>query len=339
MPHPYPIREIARQAGVSQATVDRVLHGRPGVRAGTVLRVEQAITDLDRQRSALALSGRNFIIDVVMDAPKRFSTMVRRALEAELPGLRPAVMRARFELHDRWTVGEMVAVLNSIARRGSSGVLLKAPDVPEVAEAINRLTAARVPVLTVATDVPASTRIAYVGIDDRAAGATAAYLMHHLLRGSDARVLVLTTRDFFRNEEEREMGFRAAMRGYDTERRIVELSDTGGFDDASRLVVGAALRADPLLRAAYSIGGGNTGIAAAFADADRTCEAFIGHDLGEQNVALLRSGAMTAVLHHDLRADMRAATRSIMAHHGALPGPVSVPRSAIAVITPHNVPG
>src|ERR1700750_608002 len=37
------LKDIAREAGVSLATVDRVLHNRPGVRADTVRRVQEII--------------------------------------------------------------------------------------------------------------------------------------------------------------------------------------------------------------------------------------------------------------------------------------------------------
>lgn len=42
------IIDIALQAGVSTATVDRVLHQRPGVRQKTVERVQEAIRWLDK---------------------------------------------------------------------------------------------------------------------------------------------------------------------------------------------------------------------------------------------------------------------------------------------------
>ena len=71
MAHPYPIREIARQSGLSEATVDRVLNKRPGVRASTAATVTQAITDLDRQRSQLRVNGRTFLIDIVMQTPDK----------------------------------------------------------------------------------------------------------------------------------------------------------------------------------------------------------------------------------------------------------------------------
>ena len=40
---PLTLRDVARQAGVSLATVDRVLHNRPGVRSDTARRVKEAI--------------------------------------------------------------------------------------------------------------------------------------------------------------------------------------------------------------------------------------------------------------------------------------------------------
>lgn len=97
----FSVREIARQAEVSDATVDRVLHGRPGVRAATKDQVRQAVSDLEAQCSQLALSRRRFMIDVVVDAPARFHGAVRAALETELPYLRPAVFRTRFRLRER----------------------------------------------------------------------------------------------------------------------------------------------------------------------------------------------------------------------------------------------
>ncbi len=116
MGHPYPLREIARQAGVSEATVDRVRGGRGGVRASTAQTVRQAIDDLDRQRTQLRLTGRTFLVDVVMQAPARFTTAVRRALEAELPTLRPAVFRARFHLRETASVAEIVALGQDMRR-------------------------------------------------------------------------------------------------------------------------------------------------------------------------------------------------------------------------------
>jgi LacI family transcriptional regulator len=338
VPHPYPVREIARQAGVSEATVDRVLHKRPGVRTGTILQVEQAIADLDRQQTQLRLSGRTFMVDLVMDTPNRFSHLVRQSLESELPGLRPAVIRTRFHLREGWPVDDLVQTMDKIVSKGSHGVVLKAPDTPAVAAAIGRATEAGIPVLTLVTDVPSSSRIAYVGIDNRAAGATAAYLVRHWLLRSDAAVLVMTSRNFFRGEEEREMGFRSFMRVHDIGRRIVEISDTDGLDGTSFQSVTAELARSNDIRAVYSIGGGNSGIVDAFAAAGRECEVFIGHDLARSNRALLRTGHLTAVLHHDLREDMRHAARSIMTFHGALPGSVRSAGSKIEIITPQNMP-
>src|SRR3954447_4756594 len=338
MAHPYRIREIAQQAGLSEATVDRVLNRRGGVRAGTVAEVRQAIADLDRQKTQLRLGGRTFIVDVVMQTPERFSAAVRAALEAELPLLRPAIFRSRFDLRDTGTPSEIVTVLDRIGQRGSHGVILKAPDVPEVSEAVRRLTGRGIPVVTVFTDLPVSPRSAYVGIDNRAAGATAAYLIGQWLGSRPGDVLLTLSSSFFRGEEEREMGFRATMRVTQPHRGLVDITESNGLDQVLHDLVLAALRANPGIRAVYSIGGGNRATVAAFAELGCDYDVFIAHDLDADNVDLLGQGLLSAVLHHDLCQDLRNACHAIMRAHRALPRPVAAAPSAIQVVTPYNRP-
>jgi len=336
--YPYRIREIAVQAGLSERTVDRVLNNRGGVRASTVRQVQQAITDLERQESQLRLGGRTFMIDVVMQAPRRFSTAVREALEVELPNLRPAAVRSRFHFRETGPVEGLVATLDRIRSRGSQGVILKAPDLPEIITACWRLVRAGIPVVTLVTDLPGSQRLAYVGMDNRAAGATAAYLMGQWLRERPSNVLVTLSRDFFRGEEERETGFRGAMRSRYPDRSLIDIDNTDGLDDTMRGLVLAALDAHPDINAVYSIGGANVAILEAFAARHRTCAVFIAHDLDQDNTRLLRDGRISAVLHHDLNQDMRRGCLAIMQAHKALPGGVYTWPSNIQVVTPYNMP-
>jgi LacI family transcriptional regulator len=338
--HPYRIREIAVQAGLSEATVDRVLNGRGGVRASTVAEVHRAIEDLHRQRSQLRVAGRTFVVDLVVDAPQRFSSAVRAALEAELPGVRPAVIRSRFHLTEAAAVPDLVAVLDRIGQRGSQGVVLKAPDHPRVVAAVNRLVAAGVPVVTFVTDLPSSARAAYVGIDNRAAGATAAYLVDRWLGDVPGSVLVTRGDGSFRGEDEREMGFRATMRSRCPGRRQVDLVDADGRAEVLHRSVRDALAAHPDVVAVYSMYafGGNRATVEAFAAAGRRCRVFVAHDLDDENLGLLHDGHLSAVLHHDLRQDMRHACQVILQAHGALPRAPRSWHSAIQVVTPYNLP-
>jgi LacI family transcriptional regulator len=334
MAHRFKVREIAQQSGLSAATVDRVLNERPGVREATCAEVRQAIADLEKQRSQLRLNGRRYLLDVVMQTPQRFSDAFRAAVEAELPAFAPAMLRARFHLWESGSAAQMVETLERI--RGSHGVVLKAQDDPEVAEAVDRLVAGGVPVVTYTTDIPASARCAYVGIDNHGAGVTAAYLMDQWLGSAPADVLITLSRNSFRGEAEREVGFRAALRK--SGRGIVEVSDSDGIDATNERLVLDALERHPEVAAVYSVGGGNAATVAAFEKLGRVCRVFVAHDLDADNRRLLREGRISVVLHNDLRADARLAMRLILQEQRALPAePARL--TPIQVITPYNLPG
>jgi LacI family transcriptional regulator len=79
-------------------------------------------------------------------------------------------------------------------------------------------------------------------------------------------------------------------------------------------------------------------VTAAFDALGRECAAFIAHDLDHDNTRLLRERRLSAVLHHDLRQDMRGACQIIMRAHKALPDDGPPLPSAIQVVTPFDMP-
>ena len=334
----FTLKQISHQAGLSLATIDRAMNARPGVKPSTLKRVKQALRELRNQQDQIFMLGRKFMIDVVAEAPDRFTELLRAALEQELQALNPAVFRCRFHMAEIIRPEKIIAQLRQIGLRGSHGVLLKAPDLPEIVEAVNALVEKNIPVITVVTDIPHSKRLAYVGIDNRAAGETAAYLVGSWLEKRKASVLVTLSSVGFRGEEEREMGFRKALRQHYKHLASVEISEGFGKNQATGELVAEALRKNPDICAVYSVGGANIAVLQAFIDMKRKVHVFIAHDLDVDNVKLLKQSKLNAVLHHNLKADMHTCCRLIMQANGALRNQNINPLSAIQVITPFNIP-
>lgn len=329
--------DIAAQAGLSRATVDRVLHGREGVRPETVTQVNLAIDELQRQREQVHLSGQTLILDLVMQTPERFALASREALEAELRSSRPAVLRARSHLAEHSDPAAAAALLDTVGRKGSHGVILKAPDHPLVVAAVQRLADRGIPTVTFVTDVPGSQRAAYLGMDNVAAGSTAAYLVTQWA-GHSGGALLTVSHSSFHGEEARATGFRRTLAELAPRRKVHEVKDTDGLDETILVAVRGALALHPSINAVYSAGGGNVATLKAFEEVGVTPRVYVAHDLDGDNRGLLRTRKISAVLHHDLRADMRRACRLLLQARGVLPGrPVSIP-SQVQVVTPYNEP-
>ena len=248
--------------------------------------------------------------------------------------MRPAAFSARFHLAERMGENELLSLLRAIRRRRSHGVVLKVPSTPQMAAAAAELMNARIPVVTLVTDLPENVRIGYVGMDNRIAGATAAWLVGRMMPPDPAAILLTLSSTLFAGEEEREAGFRATLAERFPHLRAVTVSEGHGIDRSTEELAGRALDADPAIRAVYSIGGGNRAILRAFGERKRHRAVFAAHDLDADNRGLLAAGKLDFVIHHDLRQDARSACQMVLAHHRMLPAEFRIASSRVAIATP-----
>src|SRR5260370_13324449 len=114
-------------------------------------------------------------------------------------------------------------------------------------------------VVTLVSDVPSSRRLRYVGVDNIAAGRTAATLLGRFAGGRRGPVGVIVGSVELRDHAERLQGFTQVL-GEEHGRLQVLPARTGHDDDAVSAAATAALLTEhPDLLALYSVGAGNGG--------------------------------------------------------------------------------
>lgn len=312
------VHSIASHAGVSLATVDRVLNARPGVSAATRARVEAAVDALGfvRDQAAANLAkGRVYPFTFILPAnDNSFMRDLRRQVQDA--AARAGVERTRIDMVDvpAFNAGALVAALEQAMEARPAGVALVAVDAPEVVQAVARLRQSGVPVVTLVSDLAGSDRDHFAGIDNVAAGRTAAGLLGRFLRPSHGAVAILAGSMLVRDHRERFEGFCTVMAAEFPSLKLLSVLE--GQDDP--VLVEALLR-DQFAQfdnvvGLYSLGAGNRGLVRALEtlEADKR-PAVIAHELTETTRAALEVGLIDAVLNQDAGHEVRSAIRVLKA--------------------------
>lgn len=220
------IADLARAAGVSVATVDRVLNGRHPVRKETAERVAAAATGLGYHaagliRRRLAEDLPHVRLGFVLQKPRQafyqeFERELRRAAAAA-SGVRAT---AEIDFTHGAAPAHIVEQLEAMAARVQA-VAMVAPDHPTVSAAVEALRARGVPVYALLSDFAPGVREGYVGVNNRKVGRTAAWMVAHAA-ARPGKVGLFVGSHRFDGHDSREIGFRAYFRENAPEFEVLE---------------------------------------------------------------------------------------------------------------------
>jgi LacI family transcriptional regulator len=333
------IEDVAEKAGVSVATVDRVLNGRAKVRPQNAKRVEAAIRSLnyhpDRLAARLA-KGREYRFCFVL--PKGDNVFMR-GLEQEISNhathLESERVNADILYTDVFDPQSLADALHGL--KGYEGVAVVALDHPKVREAIAGLSERGVAVVTLVSDVPGSARAHFVGIDNSAAGRTAATLMGRYCGERKGSIGIIAGSMSLRDHAERHFGFTQVMQQEYPTLKVLPVSEGRDNSNRNQLQVKALLEANPDLIGIYNIGAGPDGILSALQYVGRNIN-FITHELNAITRKGLIDGRIAAVIAQDAGHEIRSAMRVLMARCDRTPILAAMERISIDIYVRDNLP-
>ncbi|MGH7005458.1 MAG: LacI family DNA-binding transcriptional regulator [Alphaproteobacteria bacterium] len=311
------LEDVAREAGVSLATVDRVVNGRIGVHARTIQRVNAAIKQLgflpDPHASRLA-RGRDYDFRIILPTGEN---EFMQALAAEFRATRERQLQERVRLTIQYVDtfdGEALAAALEKLPSGIDGVAVVALDHPAVTEAINTLADSGVVVLTLVSDVPNSRRAHYVGIDNFAAGRTAAALIGRFVGQRKGKVGMIAGSLALRDHVERQFGFEQILSREYSHLKLLPVREARDENARVEAVTRSLLQDHPDIVAIYNAGGGQAGVIAALETTDRPSKViFVAHELTPSTRRHLVRGTIDALINQDAGHMARSAARILTA--------------------------
>lgn len=334
-------QDVAEAAGVSVATVDRVLNNRKGVRQSTIERVNTAMEQLNfvRDQAAANLArGRSYLFTFIVSAGE---TAFFNDLRCEIEAAKTRAANDRVEIN-MITVPPLdpqaiVDAIDDMDGQYGDGIALVAVESRILRDAIDRLCAQGVRVVTIISDIPNSRRDRFVGIDNVAAGRVAASLLNRFISAPKGDVAVVAGSSTLRDHVERRMGFEQVMRAECPHLNVlpwIEGEELAGVVE-EKLTRQLAENGD--IVGLYSLGGGTRGVIDAIENAQQ-CLSVVTTELSEHTRAALISGKVDAVLVQDPTHEVRSAIRVLKALADNAPINEKQERIRIEIFVRDNLP-
>jgi LacI family transcriptional regulator len=171
------------------------------------------------------------------------------------------------------------------------------------------------------TDLPDCGRLAYVGLDNTAAGRVAGDLMGRLVGPQGGDVVIVTDLQAM-VALGRERGCRAVLRERHPQCRLVEVIETRDLGDRAGELLQEAIGRYPRIVGVYNVSTGNRAIAATLVRLGRSASTImITHELTPARRQLLREGVIDAIIDQNPELEAEIAIETLAHHFGRLEAP------------------
>lgn len=229
------IKEIAEMAGVHRATVDKVLHDRPGVSDEVRQQIKKLIDELGYTPNpagrVLQKQGKVYRLSAILcdvDA----TPFLRAGIEQGIRNHANFDIEVEFHITSFQNAAGQSVFINKAVQDGIDGIILSPINSDLVRKAIDRAADKGIPVVTTNSDIADSKRLCYVGLNGERASRVAGRLMGQFL-GGEGDIAIISSAIATENNNYfvtiREQGFRKFMAQTYPKARIVECVES--FED------------------------------------------------------------------------------------------------------------
>jgi LacI family transcriptional regulator len=313
-------KDVAKAAGVSASTVDRVLNGRGGVDPDKEKRVVEWARKLRLDRALDLRLGRTMRIAVLIQPPDNpFYDAVQNAFAVANRAYGEFNMQFFVYHYDLRRPRLIPQIVRELAGR-HDGLIVTLPQSDAIADALHAVSVA-IPTIAFATDIRDSGRHAYIGPDDRRAGRVAGDLMGRFLAPAGGDIVMIVGLLSIIGHEDREMGFRSVLRERYPQCRVSAVFESQEQSERAGELVRDAFASNRHIRGVYNITTGASSIAAALVTLKREDVVFITHELTRESRALLRQGILDCIIDQNPEFEVRAAIETMARLVGRLEGP------------------
>lgn len=331
------IDDIARTAGVSVSTVDRVLNDRGGVSDGKRRRVIEAARTIGAKRTLPPPTQGTLHFDVLLtqDHTAHYRR-VERALREYGDILSPRVAIHR----SVWTEqksGQMLDFIRKPGHRRHGLIVVIAQDTPDITAAISDVIKSGIPTVLL-SGLPVSSGHIYAGIDNFGAGRTAATLMGPRLPAVGTVAIFAGTLTYLAHRQ-RVAGFTEVMQARWPHLQLLGPIEIHDRVDAAHKAMTRVLKSTPNLVGIYNTCAASEGLYSALCSGGRLGSplTWIGHEATDEHKAIARKGMLSMVIDQDADAQVQMALQALLFANGDIATPARHPQR-FHIITDENWP-